>query len=83
MKTGMIAFKKDWRRYHKGQIVDPVATGIGWGLADVLVTKGFASYHAESEPGYTAATMQPVQVMTKRKPGRPAGSKNKPKLGVL
>lgn len=83
MKSGMIVFKKDWRRYFKGQTVDPVSTGIGWGLADVLVQKGFATYHAESEPGYTAMTMQPVQSMDKKKPGRPAGSKNRVKLEAL
>lgn len=83
MKSGMIAFKKDWRRYLKGQIVDPVETGIGWGLADVLVAKGFATYHAESEPGYTSAIGTVTQTMTKKRPGRPVGSKNRPKVDTL
>ena len=83
MKSGMIVFKKDWRRYFKGQTVDPVATGIGWGLADVLVEKGFATYHAESEPGYTAAVGTVTQTMAKKRPGRPAGSKNRPKTEAL
>ena len=83
MRSGLIVFKKDWRRYAKGQTADPVATGIGWGLADVLIEKGFASYCAESEPGYTTATMQATQTMTKKRPGRPPGSKNRPKTEAL
>ena len=82
MKAGTIVFKKNWRRYAAGQEVDPVATGIGWGLADVLVQKGFAVYQAESEPGYATMTMQPAQTML-RKRGRPAGSKNRPKAEAL
>lgn len=80
-RAGRIIFKKDWRRYFKGAIVDPVQSGLGWGLAEVLIEKGFATYEAESEAGYTAAVGTVTQTMLKKRGrGRPPGSKNKPKV---
>jgi len=78
-----IVFLRDWRAYRKGQSVDPLAAGLGAGPVTELVNRGVAAYEVvgtESAAGYQAMTMKPVQVMTKRRAGRPPGSKNRPKV---
>jgi len=73
-----IIFLQDWRCYRKGQTIDPVAVGLGRGPVVELVNQKIVAYETESKAGYQTMTMEPVQVMTKRR-GRPPGAKNKSK----
>lgn len=63
-----IKFLRDWRAYRTGQIVDPIAVGLGRGPVVELVNRGIVAYvGSETAPGYQTMTMQPVQTMVKRK----------------
>ena len=74
-----IVFLRDWRVYRKGQVIDPVAIGLGKGPVYELVARGVAMYETETTTaGYQAATLVQPQVMVKRR-GRPPGSKNHPR----